>query len=118
MGRAPWKATLGFSYLDLDGLYALDVGRQWAPGYRSADIAAAAARHAALIEPAVDAELERVFLNHPHRVLEVIGTLGLAQRFDPQRFHDTVAWSDIFSDPALYRVRACEAQPAECRAGG
>ena len=104
-----WLAAPGFTYLDLDGLYALDVARQWAPGYRSADIEAAAARHARLIEPALNDVLEHTFTSHPHQTLSVIGTLGLAQRFAPERFHDDRMWTDIFSDPALYRVRECEA---------
>ena len=99
----------GFNYLDLDGLYALDVARQWAPEYRRADIEAAAARHAALIEPSIDAELQSGFANHPHMVLAVICTLGLAQCFAPDRFRDDRRWTDIFSAPALYRVRECEA---------
>ena len=107
--RGDWLVNPGFTYLDLDGLYALDVARRWAPGYRHADITAATARHADLVEPAVEAELERSLASHPHRILELIGTLGLVQRFAPERFRDDRRWTDIFSDPALYRVRECEA---------
>ena len=106
--RGDWLVNLGFTYLDLDGLYALDVGRKWAPGYRTADIEAATKRHADLIEPKIDRELDRAFAQHPHIVLSIIGTLGLSQRFHPRQFHDDRQWTDIFSDPALYRVKESE----------
>ena len=82
------------------------------PGYRTADIEAAAARHADLIEPKLDEEITLTFNGgHPHQVLAVIGIFsGLAQRFAPDRFKDDRAWTDIFSDPALYRVKDCEPQ--------
>lgn len=95
--------TDGITYLDLDALYVFALGRLWAPGYRRADIAAAVARHAALVSGNLEGHLARVLAGHVHQVLCLVGILGLHRQLDPQRFHDDRPWSDIFSDPALYR---------------
>lgn len=114
LGECTWQTIPGCTYLDLDALYALDLACTWVPGYRTADILAATRRHAQLITPIISDELINAFSRHPHRILELIGTLGLAQRFAPEEFRDDRVWTDIFSDRALYRVRESEA--AACAA--
>lgn len=99
----------GITYLDLDALYVFALGRLWAPGYRSADVAAAVERHAALLIRGLDGHLARALSGHAHHLLCLVGILGLHRQLSPERFRDDRAWSDIFSDPALYRTAAVEA---------
>jgi hypothetical protein len=41
--------------------------------------------------------------------LAIVGIFGLLQKFLPDRFTDTIEWSDIFSDIKLYNTAAVEA---------
>jgi hypothetical protein len=95
--------TDGVTYLDLDALYVFALGRSWAPEYRRDDIAASVARHAALIVDGLAGHLDRELAGHAHQLLCLVGILGLHRQLDPARFHDDRPWTDIFSDPALYR---------------
>ncbi len=45
---------------------------------------------------------------HPHRILAAVGTFGLLQTLLHDRFTDQVAWTDIFSDIALYDTGSVE----------
>lgn len=99
----------GITYLELDALYVFALGRLWAPGYRAAEVAAAVERHAALLTSALDRHLDEALQRHAHGVLCLVGILGLHRQLSPERFRDDRAWSDIFSDPALYRTAAVEA---------
>lgn len=95
----------GLTYLDLDALYVFALGRQWAPGHRRAEVAAAVARHADLVVGNLAASLDRALAGHVHHGgLCLSGILGLHRQLDPERFRDDRPWSDIFSDPALYRA--------------
>lgn len=96
----------GITYLDLDALYVFALGRLWAPDHRRADIAASVARHAALVCGDLEGHLDRALAGHAHQLLCLVGILGLHRQLDPQRFQDDRAWSDIFSDPAIYRDAA------------
>ena len=44
-----------------------------------------------------------------HTVLSVVSTLALLQTLEPDRWLDTVTWSDIFSDRRFYRTDRVEA---------
>lgn len=96
-------ATHGATYLDLDALYVFALGRSWAPGHRGAEITAAVARHADLLISQLERLLAERSAGHAHHVLSLVGILGLHRQLDPERFRDSRDWSDIFSDPALYR---------------
>lgn len=95
-------------YLELDALYGLVLGRQWAPDYRARDIESSAHRYGDLIEKLWRGE--RIFELHPHWILSFVGALGLLQRLLPDRFCDPAgaAWTDIFSDARLHNTRAVE----------
>jgi len=45
-----------------------------------------------------------------HILLGAVGAFGLLQQLLPELHHDTVKWTDIFSDPRLYQTAAVEAQ--------
>jgi hypothetical protein len=94
----------GISYLDLDALYVFALGRLWSPGHRAAEVTSAIDRHATLVAADLDGHLTRALAGHAHGTLCLVGILGLHRQLAPQRFHDDRAWSDIFSDPALYRA--------------
>lgn len=99
------------TYLEMDALYALACAGELAPGYRSADILSAAHRFGALLTRSWPALRQEVFTTmHPHMSLAVAGAFGLLQRLLPQEFFDSGGngWTDIFSAPALYRVRETE----------
>ena len=94
------------NYLDLDALYGLAYMHSSAPDYRAEDIRRAVGRHGDLAvrkyRGFIDAKPDT------HALLAAIGELGLLNQLDPQRFHDTRKWSDIFSDPLLYDTAAVE----------
>jgi hypothetical protein len=97
-------------YLELDALYALNYMQQLAPGYRKNDIAAAVKKYASRVMEywhAPDTDWRSL---HPHRTLSMVGTFGLLQKLLPEHFHDTVTWTDIFSDIALYNTARVEAR--------
>jgi hypothetical protein len=58
---------------------------------------------AALVVSRLEAILEGRRRGHVHHLMAVIGILGLHRQLDPARFVDDRPWSDILSDPALYR---------------
>lgn len=97
------------SYLDLDALYALRYLGRLAPGHRPDDISAAAGRYADLVCASWPGTWRILATGHPHQVLAATGTLGLLRQLLPGRFPDSVAWSDIFSDPRLYRTAEADA---------
>jgi hypothetical protein len=43
-----------------------------------------------------------------HPLLATVGELGLLQQLDPNRFPDTVKWTDIFSEVRLYNTKDVE----------
>ncbi|HEY9248490.1 MAG TPA: hypothetical protein VIO38_05140 [Rariglobus sp.] len=93
-------------YLDLDALYGLAYLGSQAVGYRTAEIDEAVQRHGDLAERDY-----RAFMNRrpdTHSLLALAGGLGLLRKLAPERFHDTVSWSDIFSDIHLYDTAAVE----------
>jgi hypothetical protein len=99
-------------YLELDALYAYAFARGLAPDHRADEVAASVARYADALVGAWSRLRDREAARwHPHQLLALVGTLGLLNRLAPERFPDDRAWTDIFSDPALYRVREVEAQP-------
>lgn len=100
----------GVSYLELDALYVFALGRLWAPGHRSAEVTEAIERHAALVTRDLEGHVARALDGHAHLLLCLVGILGLHRQLAPERFRDDRAWSDIFSDPALYRTAAVEAR--------
>jgi hypothetical protein len=102
------------NYLDLDALYGLAYMQTQAPAYRRADIARAVRRAGDLATRRFDAVMEQG--PDLHTLLAAVGTLGLLQQLDRERFPDTVRWTDIFSDRRLYRVSAVEVLPATVKA--
>ena len=100
----------GLTYLDLDALYVFALGRLWSPGHRAAAVTAAVERHAALVLRGLDGQLDRALSGHAHHLLCLVGILGLHRQLSPEHFRDDRAWSDIFSDPALYRTATVEAK--------
>jgi hypothetical protein len=107
----------GVTYLDLDALYVFALGRRWTPEAAPAAVAAAIARHADLILADLDGHLARALAGHAHNLLCLVGILGLHRQLAPERFRDDRTWSDIFSDPALYRSAAVEPPLSRTAAG-
>jgi hypothetical protein len=107
----------GITYLDLDALYVFALGRRWAPEAETAAVSAAIARHAALVLADLEGHLARALSGHAHHLLCLVGILGLHRQLAPERFRDDRAWSDIFSDPALYRSAAVEPRLSQPAAG-
>jgi hypothetical protein len=100
-------AWLGFgNYLDLDALYGLAYMRSLAPKHRTKDIRQAVKKHGHL----VCREYPHLMAQKPdaHQLLAMVGDLGLLNQLDPQRFHDKVKWTDIFSDNSLYNTKSVE----------
>lgn len=98
------------SYMHLDALYGLKYMRSLAPDYRRDEIDAAVEKFAKLL-----AESYREFLDKQpvaHHVLSLAGAMGLVNQLRPDLFPDSEGkqWSDIFTSPDLYRVRAVESQ--------
>ncbi len=108
-GDGNWhQGAGGFSYLDLDALYAYDFCKPLAGNYRSADIDASVARFSQWLLGRFDKAWAQVLSSHPHIGLCLVGTLGLLQRLDPEHYTDDRAWTDIFSDRNLYRMAEIE----------
>jgi len=107
--QRPDGSWLGFAnYLDLDALYGLAYMRTLAPNHRAADIRAAVRKHGDL----AIRSYPRYLGTKPdtHRLLAMVGEMGLLQQLNPERFTDAVTWTDIFSDKRLYDTRAVEAR--------
>jgi hypothetical protein len=96
------------SYLELDALYALILMRREAPGYREAEILAAARRYGRLARTYYARHAAELYALHPHYVLAAVGTFGGLQQLLPDEFRDTATWTDIFSDRRLYRTARVE----------
>lgn len=94
------------SYMELDALYGLVYMGSLVPSHRRGDIAAAAQRHAAALLTRWPEYLARN--PRQHDILALVGTFGLHQQLNPDRFRDSQRWTDIFSDPKLYRTAAVE----------
>jgi hypothetical protein len=97
-------------YLEMDALYVYVFARGLAPDYRADEVARSVARYGDAVVAAWDRVSGRAAAGwHPHQLLALVGILGLLNRLDPTRFPDDRRWTDIFSDPALFRVREVEA---------
>ena len=104
------QGSASFSYLDLDALYAYDFCRQQIGDYRASDIQASVSRFSRWLLNRYDLSWSHLRHSHPHIALCLVGTLGLLQRLDPQHYTDDRPWTDIFSDPRLYRTAEIEGQ--------
>jgi len=94
----------GLSYLDLDALYAYDFCKPLAGDYRAAEIRSSVARFSGWLLGRFDEAWAHAVTSHPHIALCLVGTLGLLQRLEPDKYRDDRVWTDIFSDRRLYRV--------------
>ena len=102
-----WLAQEGaypVSYLDLDALYLLRFAAEQRPEHRPAEVRAAAERFGKYVIDLWQGDRERLFSEHPHHVLGLVGSLGLLQQHLPDSFADERSWSDIFSDRRLYQT--------------
>jgi hypothetical protein len=97
------------NYLELDALYAMNFMLELAPGYRIRDIEKAVSLYADLVCAYWNHPDEHWKTQHPHGILAIVGIFGLMQKFLPERFVDSIQWSDIFSDIRLYNTAAVEA---------
>jgi len=97
--------TLG-NYINLDALYGLRYMKSLAPTYKTAEIEAAAVKHAQW----VNANLDPYLAGNPnlHALMATVGDLGLLNQLLPTRCPDTVAWTDIFTAPKFYQTAAVE----------
>ena len=104
MENGSWRAV--GNYLDLDALYGLAYMRSLAPDHRPEDILKAVRKHGDLTIK----NYKQFMAGEPdtHAVLAMVGILGLLQQFEPDRFTDTVKWTDIFSDIRLYNTKDVE----------
>ncbi len=92
------------SYLELDALYALKFAGDRAPTHRTGEIRDAVQRFGRYVEDAWARRRDELLAEHPHILLGLVGTFGLLQQHLPEAYPDTATWTDIFSDPRLYRV--------------
>ncbi len=95
-------------YLELDALYALRYMSELTPGYKKEEINEAVNKYGDLVFSYWSDPQYGWKKQHPHRILSMVGTFGLLQQLLPERFYDSVAWSDIFSDIRLYNTAAVE----------
>ena len=110
--QKPDGCWLGYgNYMELDALYGLAYMSSLAPQYRRADILAAARRHGCGLLAEWPAFLQRK--PDLHMLLAAVGAFGLLQQLLPEAFVDDARWTDIFTDPRLYRTREVEFVPAE-----
>lgn len=96
------------TYLELDALYAYRVMQTWAPNYRRDDVMKSVDRFGTCVIEYFNQKRDMIAAHHPHLVLGLVGTFGLLQHLQPDRFVDSVKWSDIFSDRQLYRTKEVE----------
>lgn len=94
------------NYMELDALYGLIFMRSLAPAYRSQDIIRAVHKHG----QALWRRWPRLLADKPdlHVLLGIVGAFGLLNQLSPEAYADSAAWTDIFSDRRLYRVREVE----------
>lgn len=97
-------------YYEYDALYALEYMRSMAPGHRSDDIGAACGRFADFLSGRYQAHVSAFPKMHPHSIRPIIGCFSFLQRLCPDRFHDVVAWTDVFTNPLVYRTDLVEKQ--------
>ena len=95
-------------YLELDALYALLVMQRWAPGYRKEDIRRGVEKYGGLVADYYATSQAELYQQHPHQVLAAVGAFGLLQQLAPERFVDSVRWTDIFTDARFYNTAAVE----------
>lgn len=100
-------------YLELDALYALAFMGKLERAYRRSDILEAVERYAGLVRRYYARHARELFTLHPHMVLAAVGVFGLLQQLLPERFVDSVPWTDIFSDRRFYRTREVECLESE-----
>lgn len=94
------------NYMELDALYGLSYMSSLAPDYRYTDIINAARRHGnGLISRWPEFLSQQPDL---HVFLGAVSTFGLLQQLLPSSYHDTVKWTDIFSDTHLYQTQKVE----------
>jgi hypothetical protein len=99
------------TYLELDALYALKYMTELAPDYRKDDVRTAITRYGDVLEPFLAGSFGDMLRDpsfHPHWMLAIIGSAGLAHQHDPERFPASTNWTDIFSDLRLYRTAQVE----------
>jgi hypothetical protein len=82
-----------------------------APDYRAQDIESAVKKYGDLVIDKWPDHKDGLFLTHPHNQLAAVGCFGLLQQLDPERFRDTVRWTDIFSDIRFYQTDKVETLP-------
>jgi hypothetical protein len=100
------------SYLELDALYALKFARDRAPEHRDGEIRTAVHRFGQTVSSAWNTRRDQLLAEHPHILLGLAGTFGLLQQHLPDDYHDTVRWTDIFSDRRLYLTDVATAKVA------
>ncbi|KPL26437.1 MAG: hypothetical protein AMS23_01750 [Bacteroides sp. SM1_62] len=96
------------AYLELDALYALMYMSGLAPDYRTDDIRQAVNRYADLVTYYWNNHSREMLSLHPHHILAGVGTFGLLNQLNPDRFTDDVQWTDIFSDVRFYQTSEVE----------
>ncbi len=93
-------------YMDLDALYGLKFMSTLSPEYRHAEVLNAARRQGkGLVERWAAFREAKPDI---HQLLAAVGGFGLLQQLLPETYVDDAKWTDIFSDPALYRVKEVE----------
>lgn len=96
------------SYLDMDALYALRYMSELVPDHRKNDIDQAVHNYSNLVMSYWKKYADELLKLHPHIILAAVSTFGLLQQFNPDRFVDTVSWTDIFSDDRFYQTSKVE----------
>jgi hypothetical protein len=94
------------NYMELDALYGLTYMSSLAPDYRREDILEAAHRHGQSMIKAWPGFLSGA--PDLHVLLGAVGVFGLMNQLLPDIYHDTVSWTDIFSDKRLYLTEEVE----------
>lgn len=100
-----------FNYLSLDALYVYAGVGSAAPGYRQEEVHQSALRYAAEADRYYLQHRQEIFSMHPHQILALVSCYGLLSQLLPEQYREEgrPGWSDIFSDPALYRTALVEA---------
>ena len=92
--------------MELDALYGLTYMSSLVPSYRREDILEAAHRHGQSMIKAWPGFLSGT--PDLHVLLGAVGAFGLMNQLLPDIYHDTVSWTDIFSDKRLYLTEEVE----------